>query len=45
SKSETYKDEVKTNFWQQFLKVQQENGMDVLEILEILNKQGIDIKA
>ncbi|WP_435369728.1 hypothetical protein [Campylobacter jejuni] len=42
---ETYKDEVKTNFWQQFLKVQQENGMDVLEILEILNKQGIDIKA
>ncbi|HDZ5066330.1 TPA: hypothetical protein RTH03_001636 [Campylobacter jejuni] len=45
SKSETYKDEVKTNFWQQFLKVQQENGMDVLEILEILNKQGIDIKT
>ncbi|ECL1892093.1 hypothetical protein FR539_08895 [Campylobacter coli] len=45
SKSETYKDEVKTNFWENFLKVQQENGMDILEILEMLNKQGLDIRA
>ncbi|EAK2073572.1 hypothetical protein BZ263_08525 [Campylobacter jejuni] len=45
SKSQTYKDEIKANFWQQFLKVQQENGMDVLEILKMLNKQSLNIKA
>ncbi|MBZ7959674.1 hypothetical protein [Campylobacter molothri] len=42
SKSQTYKDEVKANFWEQFLKIQKENGIDILELMEKLNEKGID---
>ncbi|TKX32325.1 hypothetical protein [Campylobacter aviculae] len=39
---ETYKDEIKNNFWEQFLKVQKENGIDILELMEKLNEKSID---
>ncbi|TKX34207.1 Cj0814 family flagellar-dependent secreted protein [Campylobacter taeniopygiae] len=39
---ETYKDEIKNSFWEQFLKVQKENGVDILELMEKLNEKGID---
>ncbi|WP_171000275.1 hypothetical protein [Campylobacter estrildidarum] len=39
---ETYKDEIKNSFWEQFLKVQKENGIDILELMEKLNEKGID---
>ncbi|WP_170999738.1 hypothetical protein [Campylobacter aviculae] len=39
---ETYKDEIKNSFWEQFLKVQKENGVDILELMEKLNEKSID---
>lgn len=41
---ETYKDEIKTHFWEQFLKAQQKNGVDILELLEKFDKQKVDMR-
>ena len=41
---EIYKDEIKTHFWEQFLKAQQKNGVDILELLEKFDKQKVDIR-
>lgn len=45
SKSETYKEEINSNFWEQFVKIQREKGVDVLGLLERLSNKGLDIKA
>ncbi len=42
---ETYKDEVKINFFKNFLEVQKENGEDILELLLKLSKNGVDIRV
>lgn len=45
SESETYKEEINLDFWEQFIKIQREKGVDILELLETLQKKGLDIKA
>lgn len=45
SESETYKEEINLGFWEQFIKIQREKGVDILELLEMLQKKGLDIKA
>ncbi|PZT48834.1 hypothetical protein B6S12_01960 [Helicobacter valdiviensis] len=45
SESETYKEEINSGFWEQFIKIQREKGVDILELLEMLQKKGLDIKA